>query len=158
MDQIYRFSPIKDEKSLLQVFEYLAIQLNNLSNKLFNLTLPVTSLKVFSHYPEEYNFLRKIISSMGSEVPFNSPTSFYVKVDQKFVDHDIGYLGIRVVDPYRLQVGCGDYEILDFENFKKHHLLRSEFVRPFSNDSNILEIWHPDFDILGYAIPSQKQS
>ena len=68
--------------------------------------------------------------------------------------YDINYLGIRIVDPYRLQVGCGDYEIENFEIFKEQHLNKSPYIRQFQ-DKEMIEVWHPDFDVLGYIIPKE---
>ncbi len=60
-------------------------------------------------------------------------------------------MGIRVVDPYRMHVGCGDFEIKNFEEYKKKKLGTSEYIREFTDD--MIEIWHPDFDVLGYIVP-----
>ncbi|HVZ12731.1 MAG TPA: hypothetical protein VG965_06910 [Patescibacteria group bacterium] len=52
-----------------------------------------------------------------------------------------------------MQVGCGDYEIDSFQKFKEKYAGKSSFIRDFRHD--MLEVWHPDFDILGYVIPSE---
>jgi hypothetical protein len=72
-------------------------------------------------------------------------------MNEKIKEYDIKYLGVRIVDPYRLHVGCGDYEIENFEEFKKQNTGTSQFIRNFNND--IIELWHPDFDVLGYVNP-----
>ena len=156
MNKLYRFSPIQDEKALFSVYEYIAYKLEELSEKIFNTTLPITSLKIFSHYPKEYDYIRSIISKKGFEASFNSQTSYYVGVDKKIRNYNIKHLGVRVVDPYRLHVGCGDYECKDFHEFKERNIGKSEFVRLFNDKGDTLEVWHPDYDILGYVIPSQN--
>jgi hypothetical protein len=150
--KLYRFSPIKDEDSLFEVYEYITGELEKLSNKLFSEALPITTLKVFPHYPDEYKFLYKIVSNMGSAASFNSKTSYYATVKKKMKGYDINYLGVRIVDPYRLHVGCGDYEIDNYDEFKQKYLSKSPFVREFQ-DKDMIEVWHPEFDILGYVIP-----
>jgi hypothetical protein len=147
---LYRFSPIEDEKTLNNVLAYLVVELDKLAQTVFKKSLAITTLKVFPHYLDEYDYLRSIISSLGDPAPFNSKTSFYVGVARKIEGHEIKYLGVRVVDPYRLQVGCGDYEVEDFEQFKIEYLNSSPFIRSFRED--MIEIWHPDFDILGYVV------
>lgn len=151
MDKIYRLSPIKNSRELDDVLGYVATNLEKLSEKLFNERLPITTLKIFAHYPKEYKYLHKLISNKGKEASFSSETSLYVETDQKVNKYNIKYLGIRVVDPYRMQVGCGDYEIDNFEEFKKKWLGKSDFIRSFRED--MIEIWHPDFDVLGYVVP-----
>lgn len=151
MDKIYRFSPITNSRELDETFKYLTTNLENLSEKLFNERLPITTLKIFAHYPEEYKYIHDLISSKGKEASFSSETSLYVETDEIVNTYNIKYLGIRVVDPYRMQVGCGDYEIDNFEEFKKKWLGKSDFIRSFRED--MIEIWHPDFDVLGYVVP-----
>jgi hypothetical protein len=151
---IYKFSPIKSEKELFETYKYIAEELEKLSQKVFGKTLPITTLKVFPHYPEEYDFLYKLVSDMGTPATFNSESSYYSKVKKEINGINIDYLGVRIVDPYRLHVGCGDYEIEDFDEFKKQFLGKSPFIRQFS-DKEMIEVWHPDFDILGYVIPKE---
>ncbi len=151
MDKIYRFSPINNDKSFREVLEYLTSELEKLSKELLNQSLPITTLKVFAHYPDEYDYLYKLISGMGKKASFSSDTSLYVEVNEKIKGYDIKYLGVRIVDPYRLHVGCGDYEIEDFQQFKVTNSNKSQFVRDFTDD--MVELWHPNFDVLGYVVP-----
>lgn len=151
MKSIYHFSPIKDEKGFEEVLSYLVEELDKLANKLFGRSLPITTLKVFPHYQEEYEYLYDLLSKLGSKASFSSDTSLYVQVNKQIKECGIKYLGVRIVDPYRMQVGCGDYEIENFEEFKKQYLGTSPFIRSFRDD--MLELWHPDFDVLGYIVP-----
>ncbi|HVZ12732.1 MAG TPA: hypothetical protein VG965_06915 [Patescibacteria group bacterium] len=65
MDRIYRFSPIESEENFKQVLEYLTIELDKLAQKLTGESLPITTLKVFPHYPEEYEYLIDLVSKLG---------------------------------------------------------------------------------------------
>lgn len=152
MNKLYRFSPIENENDLDKVWEYLTSELEKLSQELLKQSLPINNLKVFAHYPEEYDYLHKLISKMGAKASFSSDTSFYVEVNKKIKGYEIKYVGVRVVDPYRMQVGCGDYEIADYQSFREEILNKSQFVRSFRDD--IVELWHPDFDVLGYIVPT----
>lgn len=151
MAKQYRFSPINNESTFEQVLNYLASELGKLSEKLLDQKFPITTLKIFSHYFEEYDYLYKLLSKMGPKSDFSSETSFYVQVNKRIENYDIKYLGVRVVDPYRLQVGCGDYEIDNFNQFKNEYMNKSPFIRGF--DKDMIELWHPDIDVLGYVIP-----
>lgn len=153
MNGQFRFSPITDEDTLNKAFEYVAAELRKLSLKILNEKLPITTLKIFPHFQEEYEYLYKLISSMGKPAPFNSKTSFYSKTSKQIDENAIKYLGVRIVDPERPQVGCGDYEINNFDEFREKYAGKSKFVRDFRKD--MLEIWHPDFDVLGYVIPAE---
>lgn len=154
MNKLYRFSPIKDETTFKQVLEYLTSELEKLAKEILNKSLPITTLKVFPHYPDEYEYLYKLISKMGPKASFSSATSLYVSVNEKINNYNIEYLGVRIVDPYRLQVGCGDYEVDNFAEFKKQIINTSPFIREMKGKNDMLELWHPNFDILGYTVPS----
>ncbi|HSX39935.1 MAG TPA: hypothetical protein VLI92_05090 [Candidatus Saccharimonadales bacterium] len=151
MSSPYQFSPITNEEQFDQVLSYLTLELEKLSQKLFNQKLPITTLKVFPHYFEEYDYLKSLITKMGPAASFNAKTSFYIKTSKKIRDYHIEYIGVRIVDPYRLQVGCGDYEPGNYKEFKTKHLNTSPYIREVPND--MLEVWHPDFNVLGYVVP-----
>jgi hypothetical protein len=155
VNSYYRFSSIKTGKDLDKVYEYIAGELGQLAVKVLGEKLPITTLKVFPHYPEEYQFLHKIISKMGEPAEFNSKTSFYVKVNKKIKGYDIDYLGIRIVDPYRLQVGCGDFEVSNLDLWAKKLIGKNEYIRWLTHVENMIEIWHPDFDVLGYIVAKE---
>lgn len=148
---MYRFSPIKDENEFNRVLEYLVGELEELSRQLLSQKLPINTLKVFAHYPEEYRFLLDLVQNMGPAAPFNSDDSYYAQVERQIGHYKIEYIGVRNVDPYRMQVGCGDYEIANFEEVKAEHADKSEYIRVVEGD--MVELWHPEFDILGYVVP-----
>lgn len=156
MDKLYRFSPIKDEQTVDKVFLYLTQELERLSLKIFKEKLPIDTLKIFAHYPDEYNYLYDLISKMGDKSEYSSETSFYVDVDKKISGHNIKLIGLRIIDPYRMQAGCGDYEVSNFNDIKKKYLNSSQYVRDMKRSTDMLEVWHPDFDILGYIVPNRN--
>ena len=132
MDKLYRFSPIKDVETVDKVFQYLTLELEKLSLKIFKEKFPIDTLKIFAHYPEEYDFLYSLISKMGTKSDYSSDTSFYVNVDKKIKGYQIKLLGLRIVDPYRMQVGCGDYEVGNFQEIKEKNLSSTIYVRDMS--------------------------
>jgi hypothetical protein len=75
--------------------------------------------------------------------------------DPRFESYRPGHLvniGIRIPDPYRMQVGCRDYDIAGREDFVAS-LPKTEqgFMRPFPDmKDKFIELWHPDYDVAGY--------
>jgi hypothetical protein len=154
MNKFYRFSPIEDEKTFWKTLQYITIKLEKLSKEILNQQLSINTLKIFPHYPAEYQYLYKLVASLGNPASFNSKTSFYVHVDEKIHGNHIAYLGVRIVDPYRMQVGCGDYEVNDFTSARGKLINSSPFIRDVTDSTKMIEVWHPDVDVLGYVVPA----
>jgi hypothetical protein len=150
----YRYSPIKSEKELDRAWEYLVREISRLSEVVTGEPMPATILKLFAHYPDEYEYLRAQLLEYGEAAPISSKTSLYVKVDRKIAGQQVNYLGVRIVDPYRMQVGCGDYEVEDYDQFVSKWVGKKPFVRDIATSAGIplIELWDPDFDVLGYVI------
>ena len=153
MNKLYRFSPIHTEKELYIALNYLTVELEKLSASFFSEKLPVTVLKIFAHHPEEYQFLYSYFKAKGKPAIFNTDKNFYVKVSEELHGNHITYMGVRIPDPYRMQVGCGDYEVSDFDNFRSKYINSNQFIRDAKDATKMLEIWNPDSDVLGYVIP-----
>lgn len=151
MNNLYKFSPIENEPALQEVWNYLTTQLEKLSIEVVGEALPINTLKVFPHYPYEYDYLYQLILSKGPKAAFSSEKNLYVEVKMNVQDYLIEYLGVRVTDPNKPQVGCGDYEIDYFDQFKSERLNTSPYLREVRED--MIEIWHPDYDVLGYVVP-----
>ncbi len=155
MHRLYTFSPINDEVAFNKVLGYITSELEKLSQELLSQRLPISMLKVFAHYPKEYTYLHNLVSSRGPKASISSDKSLYVHVDETINGYHIKYLGVRIVDPYRMQVGCGDYEVSDFVEFRKKYIHSTQFVRDAKDSVDMIELWHPEFDILGYVIPTR---
>ena len=153
--KLYRFSPISNKSTCIEVLEHIDLKLRELSELIIDEKLPINTLKIFAHYSDEYNFLKSWVDSLGKSEDEGSSTSYYVKPFSRITVNDdpIEYVGIRVPDPYRSQVGCGDYVVKDFEKFKNSYLGKSEFIREVSHPKyKMLELFHPDIDVLGYIV------
>lgn len=148
--KLYRFSPIEEEAGFKEALEYVVTQLQKLSEELLGEALPLKTVKLFAHYPDEYEYLHQLVSSLGPKDPLSSDTSFYVETDMKVAGVDVTCLGLRVVDPYRMQVGCGDLGVDDWREFKTKYHSKAPFIREFRED--MIELWHPDYDVLGYIV------
>lgn len=63
------------------------------------------------------------------------------------------YIGVRVPDPYRSHVGCGDYVVSNFDELKTKYLGTSPYIRGVAHQKyQMLELFHPDIDVLGYIV------
>jgi hypothetical protein len=157
--KLYRFSPISNEKECLEALEYIDLKLRELAGLVLEEKLPVNTLKIFAHYEDEYSFLRQWVDGVGARDEDNiSSTSYYVKPSTltKVNEDSIEYVGVRVPDPYRGQVGCGDFVVGNFEDFKAKHLNKSPYIREVSHQRyQMLELFHPDSDVLGYVVKEE---
>jgi hypothetical protein len=153
--QLYRFSPLKNSQECTEALEFIHHKLRELSELVLEEKLPINTLKIFAHYPDEYDFLRSWANEIGVAENDNSTTSYYVKVTQQFTvnGESIEYVGIRVPDPYRSQVGCGDFVVPNYEEFKSKYLGHSAYIREVKHPNyQMLELFHPDIDVLGYIV------
>ncbi|MCA9337335.1 hypothetical protein KC951_01350 [Candidatus Saccharibacteria bacterium] len=153
--KLYRFSPIKSADTCTEVLEHIQKGLRELSELVLEESLPINTLKIFAHYEDEYKFLKQWVDSIGEAKDEGSSTSYYVEPSEAMtVNNDpIEYVGIRVPDPYRAQVGCGDYVVDSFDKFKTKYLGKSPFIREVAHPKyEMLELFHPDIDVLGYIV------
>jgi hypothetical protein len=153
--KLYRFSPIKTDKESTAALEYIQEKLRELSRIVMEEEMPINTLKIFAHYENEYNFLKKWVDSIGVNEDAASSTSYYVRPHKQMsINGDpIEYIGIRVPDPYRAQVGCGDYVVSNFEELRSKYLGKSPYVREVQHQRyQMLEFFHPDVDVLGYIV------
>ena len=163
MSGLYRFSPIKDTNELLDAATYVIKELGVISKLLLDTELSVGSVKIFAHYPDEYETLKKLLHSLG-EPTFETYTSTYVRLHKPITANEqtVQLLGIRIPDPYRTQVGCGDFAIdEDFSSFREKHITNDDptkFVRKaVGHTLDMIEFWHPDSDVLGYVLAPESE-
>lgn len=163
MSSFYKFSPIKDKDELLDAASYVIKEIGTLSKQLIGSELPVSSVKIFAHYPEEYQKLKELLGTLG-EPTFETYTSMYVTLHNPITvnGQTIELLGIRIPDPYRSQVGCGDFVIEgSYDEFEKKHIVNNDptsFVRKaVGHTLNMIEFWHPDSYVLGYVLAPDSE-
>jgi hypothetical protein len=155
--RLYKFSPIKTEKELIEAIKYIANQTTKLCKKSINEKLTITSLTVFSHYQDEYVMLIGIMNKIGTPNGENNGHRFILRKPIKLDDHIITYLRIRKPDPYRMQVGCCDFDVKKYQDFKKVHLIKnSKNLRLIERQEyEMIEFFDPDFDVLAYVVSKQ---
>jgi hypothetical protein len=155
MNKLYRFSPITDEVRFNVAINYVLSETQKLCKEIIGKNLEFSGyLTIFSHNYDEFENLKRILLKIGKfESEHNSLYALLNKpIKTKY--GEILRLRVRQPDPYRCQVGYGDFTVADYELFKKENLKKCapylrEIVRP---DMTMLEFWHPDFDVLAYIV------
>lgn len=152
--QLYRFSPIKDEKQLREAVVYIAEKTSELARKIIGKTLPISSLTIFTHYPGEFEKLSEIAKTIGGFFNENNGPRVALHEPIKAGENTIIHLRIRKPDPYRIQVGCNDFDVPDYETFRNENLSKySDNLRLIKRaDYEMIEFFHPDFDVLAYVV------
>lgn len=151
--QLYRFSPIKDETQLREAVIYVADKTSELARKIIGKFLPISSLTIFAHYPDEFEKLSEIVKTIGNFFNENNGPRVALHEPIKAGEKTITHLRIRKPDPYRMQVGCNDFET-DYETFKNENLLKhpNNLRLIKREDYEMVEFFHPDFDVLAYVV------
>lgn len=159
MSMSYTFSPITSKQEFEAAITYVIAETARLSKELFGKSMPLKTVKIFAHYPEEYAFLKHILSEFGEPADIGRSTSTYVSCDRTIAGSHIKNIGIRVPDPYRLQTGCGDFDTLASDEIigLATRDLQS-YIRFFPDmPDTYIELWHPDFDVAGYIQLKNKE-
>ena len=152
--RLYRFSPIQDEEQLFKAVNYIAKGSTKLCKKIIGKPLPTSSLTIFSHYSKEYEQLTNILLGLGTKL--KEQNGIYVTLDEPISvgKHLIKQIRIRQPDPYRMQVGCNDFEVKDYHSFKKEYLNKfPQNLRLIErSDYEMIEFCDPAFDVLAYVV------
>src|SRR3989338_10774405 len=152
--QLYRFSPIKDEKQLREAVVYVTEKTSDLAKKVIDKTLPISSLTIFAHYSDEFEKLSGIVKTLGNFVNENNGPRVALREPIKVGENTIIHLRIRKPDPYRMQVGCNDFDILDYETFKNENLSKypNNLRLIVRENYEMIEFFNPDYDVLAYIL------
>lgn len=150
----YRFSPIQNKEELIQALTYVTVQASKLSETIIGIILPVTSATVFSHDPDEYRILSEILSGLGKEYDRVNGLRVVLHEPIKIQSHMITHLRVRPPDPNRPQVGCCDFNVQNYEIFKREQLKsHAQNLRLIERpEYEMIEFFSPEFDILAYVV------
>lgn len=152
MNKLYVYSPITSKKQFDLALNHIVKRAEELCEKLTGTKLDIATVKVFAHYPDEFQFMKSILEEYGTLSTIGRSTSIYVDSSLVIDDNHIENVGIRVPDPYRLQTGCVDFRVDNPKEFVDS-LPKNEhgYIRPFPDMlDDFVELWHPDIDIAGY--------
>ena len=152
--RLYRFSPIQNEKQLLEAASYIATNTSELAERVIGQKLPITYLTIFAHYPDEFENLTKILQALGAFSGENNGPRVALHKPIRTGSNAITHLRIRKPDPYRMQVGCSDFNVSDYNAFKNEHLSRRpNNLRLIKRDNyEMIEFFDPDYDVLAYVL------
>src|SRR6185369_4899011 len=143
--KLYRFSPITNKEKLRESVEYIAAQNSELCKKVTGTVLPIISLTVFAHYDEEYKFLCELLAAMGEPVGENNGPRVALIEPILAAGHTITHLRIRNPDPYRAHVGCNDFEVANYAEFKNTYLN--------AHSKNLRLIVRADYELIEFFDP-----
>lgn len=151
---LYRFSPITDEKAFITTVQYVAEQVKNLTLQATGNRYPLSYLTLFSHYPQEHQFLLTLIDGLGDVQAANNGLRVALTTPIEAGEQTIAQLRIRQPDPYRTQVGCadlavGNYAVFKEQYFNAEHPNMRLIERP---DYEMIEFFDPDFDVFAYVV------
>lgn len=165
--KLYRFSPIQNEKELLEAITHIHFSCYELCKRSFGYYLQnAGNMGVFCHYDEEYNRLVKIRKKLTKDADnvnqkyFHLHNPIIIPEKDDVPETTYTYLYIRKPDPYRHHVGDIDF-YLDPEQYKdlKQSLfngMRVNGARIFDRkDLDMIELYNPDIDVLAYVDTSK---
>ena len=159
--EVYPFSPILDKRTYVRAIAYIAYRSDALSERIFDGEwLPQRTLRMYAHYPDEHQFLREHLASLGTPVPDERVGgSFSVRVNTMIQGHAIRQIGVLEPSPDRMQSGSVDWEVPDFATFRQRHLDPVNYVVDVDEYSDVLRVWHPDEpNVVGYVVPEALDS
>lgn len=152
--QLYHFSPIENKRQLRKAVLYVAEKTSELAKEIVGKTLPISSLTVFAHYPNEFEKLSETVKTIGNFLNENNGPRVALHKPIKVGTNTVIHLRVRKPDPYRMQVGCSDFAIPDYETFKNESLSKypNNLRLIKRKDYEMVEFFHPDFDVLAYVV------
>ncbi len=151
------FEPILSESKLQAAIEHIAKRSVELANVVLSRALPLDTICFFAQSPEEYIFLEKAVLARGSVSKFTHGATLYADTDFMVGQWHISIFGVRTPDPTRPWRGYGDYPVDDYQQ-----LLASTRTNPYAKEiisgrgQSLLELKHPDFDVLGYVVDARS--
>lgn len=145
---------IKNTEQLIETVRYIATQTEKLCRKAIGEELPVHSLTVFAHEQEEYNNLVAILSELGSPYNENNGPRVILHIPIRIGTNTITHLRIRKPDLGRPQVGCNDFDVENYNEFKGNYLeLYPDNLRLIiRHEYEMIEFFDPRFDVLAYVV------
>lgn len=153
--QLYRFSPITTEDKLKAAISYVIAEEIKLAIQVTGTPLPIPFLTIFAHYDHEYAQLSGIIGKWGETSDANNGVKIALPSAMQAHGQNIRELRIRKPDPYRMQVGCCDFDVDDYDAFKSAQLGKSPNLRLIERPAyEMIEFFDPDVDVLAYVVSS----
>jgi hypothetical protein len=159
----YRFSQIKDEKSLLKAIEYIHFACHKLCKQVLGRYLPVAgNIGVFCHYDDEYKILAEIRERLTDTTDnwnqkyFRLHKPIVIPAKGDIPETAYTYLYIRKPDPNHPTVGDLDFCMESGKYAKlKNSLLNGEIIKGakvFERPNlDLVELYDPIIDVHGFV-------
>jgi len=152
---LYKFSPIKSEIELQQAISYVYEQAALLSEKVVSQKLLSSYVTIFAHYETEYVKLINITNGWGQSSVVENGIKTTLNSPITIGENSIEELRIRQPDPYRMQVGCCDFTVNNYQSFKASYLPGNKNLRVVTRAAfEMIEFFDPNFDVLAYVSSS----
>lgn len=150
--RLYRFN-LKSKKTLLRAIDYTAHKTSRLIERTIGRKLPITYLTIFAHRQDEYDRLISFANELGKPEETKHGLRFHLYDPIRTRAGYLKKLRIRKPDPYRTQVGCADFDVGDYTDFRDKYLLKRPYnVRLIErNGHSMLEFHDPSFDVFAYV-------
>lgn len=153
MNNLYKFSPIHNEPELLDAITYIAQEATKLAYEITGDTYKISSLTVFSHYPNEFEELKQLLLKLGEIKTENNGPYITLHKPLHLPHNELHFLRVRKPDPYRMQVGCCDFDIRDYKKFKDELVDKRDGLRAIERpEYEMIEFYNPDYDVLAYVV------
>lgn len=152
----YRFSPITSRELFEEVVAYIVEQAHAVCQEVVGKRLPLTAVCICAHYPGEERTLKKLLEEYGPvDEEASHGITMYVRPTKELVKGErIRLLGVRGVDPYRMNVGYADFTVPNYQQFVEQYSgTKKGIARPVPGREHLLfELWHPDYDVFAYIV------
>ncbi len=111
---------------------------------------PVSYVAIFCQNDDEFEEFTKIVKKFSSVID-ETPTGFHYKIPPlNTVSGPFQILKIRVPDKTRPERGDADYNVKNFEEFKKKHLPLKCFKLIKRKNHEMIELMEPGADVRVY--------
>lgn len=158
----YRFSPIENNKRLLEAIKYTHLRCFELCKENFGRYLPVAgNVGIFCHYDDEYKFLTSLRGKL-TEISDNWNKKYYrlhnpitIPAQGNVPGAVYSYLYVRQPDLEKPQVGDVDFVIgkKEFDELKKS-LAQGKVIKGLKifdrPDLDLVELSDPDVDAVSF--------
>ncbi|HKU18649.1 MAG TPA: hypothetical protein VJP80_05230 [Candidatus Saccharimonadales bacterium] len=152
----FDFPLVMDNTVLQAAVEHIAHRSVALAQTVLGRTLDLDTICLFAHSAEEYAFVEQAVRARGPVSKFSHGPTLYVDVDLMMADWHIRMFGVRAPDPNRPWRGYGDFPVDDYAA-----LVQSTVTNPYIREITsgrgqpLLELKHPDFDVLGFVVQAK---
>lgn len=165
--KLYRFSPVTTHADLLEAIRHIHTECFKLCKTSLGEYLPIAgNVGFFCHYDEEYKMLTELREQLTEESDnvnqkyFRLHESIVIPAEGDIPETTYTHLYIRQPDIYRAQVGDIDF-VMEPERYQKTKsdleagkLISGARVFP-RGDLDMIELYNPDIDALGYVSVSE---